>query len=117
MTHVEIVINKLTQAGFTINMAKCQFCKEEVKFLGHLINKEGVSADPERTEAILRYPTPRNCKQLRQFLGVCNFHSHFIIGYTNYATPLYSLLKQGNKWEWNAEKQDAFLLETEAEFR
>jgi hypothetical protein len=80
-----------------------------VKFLGHRIDRTGVSADPERVEAILRYPAPRNCKQLRQFMGICNFHSHFIVGYANYTAPLYSLLKQGTKWEWTSEKQEAFL--------
>jgi hypothetical protein len=78
--------------------------------LGHLITLNGVSADPERIEAIiLRYPVPRNSKQLRQFLGVCNFHSRFIIGYAEYASPLYSLLKQGTKWNWDTEKQTVFL--------
>jgi hypothetical protein len=78
-----------------------------MKFLGHRINKGGVSADPERIAAILRYPIPRNCKQLRQFLGVCNFHICFIVGYANYAALLYSLLKLGSKW--NTEKHEAFL--------
>jgi hypothetical protein len=108
LAHVDSVLSKLTRAGFTINIEKCKFCKVEVKFLGHRININGVSADPERIEAILRYPAPRNSKQLRQFLGVCNFHSRFIIGCAEYASPLYTLLKQGTKWNWDTEKQ-AFL--------
>jgi hypothetical protein len=65
--------------------------------------------DPERIKAILHYPAQRNSKQLRQFLGVCNFHSRSIIGYAEYASPFYSLLKQGTKWNWDTEKQTAFL--------
>jgi hypothetical protein len=67
-----------------------------------------VSADPERVEAVLRHPVPRNCKQPRQFLGVCNFHGRFIVGFANYTAPLYSSLEQGTKWEWTSEKQEAF---------
>jgi hypothetical protein len=52
--HIDLVLDKLTSAGFTINAAKCQFCKPEIKFLGHIISEEGVKADNERTEAILR---------------------------------------------------------------
>jgi transposase InsO family protein len=107
--HLDTVIGKLTGAGFTLNAAKCHFCREEVKFLGHRIDKAGVSADPDRVEAIRNYPAPRNTKQLRQFLGICNFHSRFIVGYANYIAPLLSLLKQGTRWEWTKEKQDAFL--------
>jgi transposase InsO family protein len=106
---LDTVIGKLTKAGFTLNAAKCRFCREEVKFLGHRINRTGVSADPERIEAILNYPEPKNSKQLRQFLGICNFHSRFIVGYANYTATLHSLLKQGTKWEWTKEKQDAFV--------
>jgi hypothetical protein len=59
-------------------------------------------------EAILNYSAPRNLKQLRQFLGICNFHSRFIISYANYTGPLLSLLKQGTKRELTTEKQQAF---------
>jgi hypothetical protein len=109
MMHIDTVLGKLTEAGFTINAYKCRFCREEVKFLGHRINRTGVSADPDRIAAILSYPAPRNVKQLRQFLGTCNFHRRFIINYASYVAPLTPLLKQGVKWKWTQESQDAFL--------
>jgi hypothetical protein len=46
---------------------------------------------------------------LRQFLETCNFHSRFIVGYADYVAPLLPLLRQGTKWEWTDEKQQAFL--------
>jgi hypothetical protein len=67
----------------------------------------GVSADPDRVAAILKYPVPKNAKQL-QLLGTCNFHSRFICGYANYVGPLLPLLKQGTKWKWTEEMQLAF---------
>jgi hypothetical protein len=109
LIHLDTVLDRLTRAGFTINVAKCRFCREEVKFLGHVINRTGVSADPDRVQAILNYPIPRNSKQLRQFLGTCNFHSRFILGYADYIAPLTPLLKQGVRWIWTKEKEDAFL--------
>jgi len=47
--HIDLVLNKLTSAGFTVNAAKCQFCKPKIKFLGH-INSDGVKADSERID-------------------------------------------------------------------
>jgi hypothetical protein len=85
--HLDTAIKKLTKAGFTLNIGKCQFCREEIKFLGHIINKSGVSTDSEKVEAIRHNPVPQNRKQLRQFLGICSFHSRFIVGYANYAAP------------------------------
>jgi hypothetical protein len=107
--HLDTVISKLTGAGFTLNAAECHFRREEVKFLGYCIDKAGLSADADCGEAIQNYPAPRNAKQLRQFLGICNFHSHFIVSCANYIAPLLSLLKPGTKLEWTREKQDAFL--------
>ena len=71
--YIDLVLDKITSAGFTVNAAKCQFCKPEIKFLGHIISYEGVKADRGRIEAILRYPVPKNQRQLRKFLGICNF--------------------------------------------
>jgi len=90
-----LVLDKLTSAGFTVNAAECQFCKPEIKFLGHIISDEGVKADRERSEAILRYPVPKIQRQLRKFLGICNFHQHFILNYSSYGEPLLILLRKG----------------------
>jgi hypothetical protein len=48
LRHLDTLLGKLTKAGFTINATKCRFCRDEVKFLGHRINRTGVSADPDR---------------------------------------------------------------------
>jgi hypothetical protein len=98
----------LRTAGFTINSSKCNFCKPEIKFLGHNICDKTVKADPERIEAILRYPVQKNQKQLRKFLGVCNFHQQFIVNYASYVEPLLVLLRKGNKWNWSSTLQNVF---------
>jgi hypothetical protein len=97
LRHLDIVPGKLATAGFTSNAAECRFCQKEIRFLEHRIDKRGVSADPHRVEAILKYPAPKNAKQLRQFQVTCNFHSRFIVGYANYVAPLLTLLKHGVK--------------------
>ena len=82
------MLGKLTTAGFTINIDKCDFCKQEIKILGHVVSDKKVKVDQERIAAILNYPAPRNQKQLRQFLGTCNYHHRFIVNYADYIAPL-----------------------------
>ena len=106
LQHIDAVLHKLTTAGFTVNAAKCQFCKPEVKFLGHIISDKTVRPDKERIEAILRYPAPKNQRQLRKFLGVCNFHQQFIVNYASYVEPLLVLLRKGNRWSWTTELRE-----------
>jgi hypothetical protein len=108
MQHLDTILGRLTRAGFNINASKYKFCQKKISFLGHEISQTGVSADPQRTAAILNYPVPRNQKELRQFLGTCNFHRRFIVNYSQYVAPLLSLMKKGTKWHWTAELQEAF---------
>jgi hypothetical protein len=108
LEHLDVVLSKLTGAGFTINVTKCKFGQPEVRFLGHVINENGVAPDPDRITAVLKYPTPKNHKQLRQFLGICNYHHRFIINYSNYVAPLLPLLRKGTRWKWDGHKQTAF---------
>jgi hypothetical protein len=103
MDHLGTVLNKLTSAGFTINARK-----PEIKFLGHIVSRKKLMPDPQQIEAILNYPTPRNQKQLRRFLGVCGFHQRFIINYASYVAPLLVLLQKQSKWKWPTEMQSAF---------
>ena len=50
--HLKNTMEKLNSAGFKLNKEKCQFRQQEIDFLGFVINKDGVKADPRKTEAI-----------------------------------------------------------------
>jgi hypothetical protein len=94
LRHLETVIGKLTGDGFTIKAGKCNFCKPEIAFLGHVVSDSGVFPDPRCIAAILKHPAPKNQRQLRQFLGVRNYHHRFIFNYTSFVAPLLPLLKK-----------------------
>jgi hypothetical protein len=108
--HIDIVLKKLTKAGFKINPKKCSFCKPQIKFLGHLISSEALVPDIDRIKAILSYPPPRNQKQLRRFLRVCNFQQQFISNYAHFVSSLLILLKKGQTWKWTSDLPQAFEL-------
>ena len=94
LRHINLIFNKLTTAGFTINALKCKFCKPQMNFRGHIIGPDVISAAPQRITVILSYPAPRNEKQLQQFLGTCGFHNKFVIHYADLVAPM-SLFERG----------------------
>ena len=53
-------LERLQNAGVTLNKTKCEFNKDQIQFLGHVINKDRVRADPEKTTAVRKMQTPRN---------------------------------------------------------
>ena len=48
---------------------KCQFFKQEVAFLGKLVNGDGVTNSPDKLEVVRKWPVPQNSKQLLSFFG------------------------------------------------
>lgn len=60
------VLDRLVDAGMTLNKAKCKFGMDRVDFLGHAIDKEGIHAGP-RLQGILDFPSPQNVKQCTVF--------------------------------------------------
>ena len=56
--HLKNTMVKLNSAGIKLNKEKCQFRQQEIDFWGFVINKDGVKADPRKTEAILEMPDP-----------------------------------------------------------
>ena len=102
------VLNKIKVAGLEINRKKCEFCCSQVHYLGFLVNENGLQTDPDKIDPILKYPVPRNIKDLRRFLGLASWYRRFIPNYATLATPLTKLLKKTQSWIWHAEQQSAY---------
>ena len=85
----EAVLDKITQANLTVNPEKCEFCRSQVKHLGYIVNRDGLSVNSEKTETILAYPFPKNIKQFRRFIG------------------LTQLFRSNVKWNWGEEQHQA----------
>ena len=58
------VLKRIQSAGVTLNPEKCEFRRISIKFLGHLIVKNGIRADPDKTAAIVGMSKPENTSDL-----------------------------------------------------
>ena len=102
------VLGRVQSSGATLNVNKCAFRQTRIKFLGHIIDKNGVSADPDKTAAITRMPPPTNVTELRRFLGMVNQLSKFSFHLSELTHPLRQLLSARNAWTWNPMLDEAF---------
>ena len=87
------VLQRIKDAGLTINRRKSEFCRSEVKFLGVLVNRDGFKPDPDKIAPILEYPAPKNLKQLKRFLGMVSWYCKFLPDFATIAEPLTQLTK------------------------
>lgn len=88
--------------------SKCEFSKEEVPFLGHIIGQGRVRMDEAKIRAIVDWEPPTKVTELRSFLGLINYYRRFISGYSARAAPLTDLLKKKVEWVWSDRCQAAF---------
>ena len=108
--HVQLlkeVLSRLRNAGLTIKSSKVSLCKKTLRFLGHLVSIEGISPDPEKVDAVLNWPRPTTAKDVRIFLGLCNYYMEFMPNIQLVAKPLNELTGTA-KFEWTAEREEAF---------
>ncbi|XP_037959893.1 uncharacterized protein K02A2.6-like [Teleopsis dalmanni] len=96
------VLTRVRDYGFKLKYEKCNFFKTEIKYLGYIINQEGLKPDPERIAAIKQMPEPSNITELRSFLGAINFYGKFVPKMRELRGQLDNLLKLNVKWKWDA---------------
>lgn len=105
---LESVFKRLHEKGLKLKRSKCVFLVEEVSYLGYIVSKEGIKADPTKVEAIQKMQRPRNVSELRSFLGLLNFFAKFIKNFSAILVPLYHLLKKNVDWHWTDECENTF---------
>ena len=106
--HLETVFKLLAEAGLKLKLKKCDFFKEEIKYLGHVVSRDGVTPNKAKVESIVNYPEPTNVKELSSFLGLASYYRKFIRAFAEKAHPLTKLTRKAEPWVWGDEQRDAF---------
>lgn len=106
--HLNIVFDRLKQAGFRLNKVKCELLRTEIKFLGHIFDEIKVEMNAETKLAINNFAKPRNKKAIQSFLGLVNWDRRFVKNLAVMTKPLENLLKKDAKFFWRDEHQRAF---------
>ena len=80
-----------------------------MKFLGHIIDKDGIHATPEKVNAVVNAPQPKDVSELRAFLGLLNYYGKFLPNLAGKLHSLNSLLKKQARWVWSGACEKAFV--------
>jgi hypothetical protein len=107
LTHLDAVLKVLQDHTLFVKLSKCSFGVVEIEYLGHMVTGQGVSMDKDKVQDVLNWPTPKNVKQLRGFLGLTAYYRRFIKSYAKIASPLTDLLKK-EAYVWNDLAESAF---------
>jgi len=106
---VNHILDKLEKFDLFLKPEKCKFHQHKVKYLGVLIGNGTVKMDPVKVQGIADWPTPQTVKDVRSFLGFCNFYRAFIKNFSDIACPLNDLTCKNKQFIWTDERNNAFL--------
>src|SRR6266496_2117886 len=106
--HIKAVLEKIREANLKLKPSKCQWFQTELKFVGHLVGRNGIKPDPQNVEKIKNAEVSKNTTELRRFLGMAQYYRQYINGYADVARPLYDMLKESGPAIWGQAQQEAF---------
>ncbi|CAD6234146.1 GSCOCG00012365001-RA-CDS, partial [Cotesia congregata] len=105
---LSLVFEVFREANLLINPEKSKFCRPEVKFLGFIVNKDGLHPDPEKIAPVVNFPRPTNRKQLRSFLGLVNWYHRHLQDVAKAQGPLNKLTGVNSEWKWGDQEEQSF---------
>ncbi|KFD60500.1 hypothetical protein M514_27336, partial [Trichuris suis] len=108
LQNLDTLLGRLGENGLRSRVEKCKFFQQEVEYLGHVINANGLRLSETRVRAIKALPRPRNLRELLAFLGKVNYYGKFISNFASLCAPLHALRKKGALFKWHSEQEDAF---------
>lgn len=110
MQHLSEVLGRIHKAGLTLNPSKCEWARQETRYLGYQVGRGEVRPQLDKVEAIQNCPRPRTKKEVRAFLGLVGWYRRFVPQFATMAAPLTTLLgkNQRNPVIWTAACEQAF---------
>lgn len=109
--HIEVlstVFDRLIKAGLTVNKEKTRLCRSELKYLGYVVDFQGLHVDDEKVSAISKIPSPNSKKAVRSFIGATSWYRRFIPDYAAKISPLTKLIHKNVHFTWNDQAEEAF---------
>ncbi|KAF7641117.1 hypothetical protein LDENG_00293410, partial [Lucifuga dentata] len=105
---LKTVFQRLVDANLTLNLAKCEFGKATVTYLGKQVGHGQVCPAGAKVSAVLHYPVPTTRRELRRFLGMTGYYRCFCRNFSVIVAPLTTLCSPNIPFVWTAECQHSF---------
>lgn len=82
LERIRALFSHLAEARLSVNLAKCEFAKATVTYLGRVVGQGTVCPVQEKVQAVEQYPPPAMKKELMRFLGLVGYYRSFCRNFT-----------------------------------
>src|SRR6218665_1256331 len=107
--HFAVVFERIAHAHLTLNLRKFVFANAELDFGGHHIMLTAIQPLVQKVEAVLKFPRPRNRKQVQSLLGIAGYYREYLPHYSELTLPFTDLLKKNKHFVFSDVCERAFL--------
>uniref|UniRef100_A0A8C5DT92 Gypsy retrotransposon integrase-like protein 1 n=1 Tax=Gouania willdenowi TaxID=441366 RepID=A0A8C5DT92_GOUWI len=105
---LSLIFTRLSAASLTLNLAKCEFGKGKVTYLGKQVGQGQVRTVAAKVQAVIDFPAPQSKRALRRFLGMCGYYRGFCRNFSEVVAPLTALVSPLKNFVWSPECQTSF---------
>lgn len=107
---LKLVAERFKEFELVVSRTKSYFAMKQVRWLGQVLNKDGLQIEESKIQAIQNYKRPQTVRDVRRFLGVCGWLRRFVDNFAEISTPLTNILRKTNEpiIKWTDIEENAF---------
>ncbi|XP_016192240.1 uncharacterized protein LOC107633120 [Arachis ipaensis] len=106
--HLRTMLQILKERKLYAKLSKCEFWKDDVKFLSHVVSKQGIVVDHSKVEVVMDWGQPTSVTKIRSFFGLAGYYRRFIKGFSQIALPMTKLTRKDAPFVWTSECEESF---------
>ncbi len=107
-TSLKEVFVRVKNAGLQTKLAKCEFLKERISFLGHKIDHAGIHTMDDKIQAVKNFPRPQSADKVRSFLELRGYYRSFVKGFATIVSPLTRVLRKEQPFHFHDAQEKSF---------
>ena len=104
IAHLSEAFQILRNYNMKLNPAMCAFGVSAEKFLGFIVNHQGIEANPDKIKAVLEMPSPSGIKEVQCLTGRIAALSRFVSRASDKCQPFFQVLKKAFQWDDKCEE-------------
>ena len=92
--HIKKVLKKFQEKNLYLKLKKCEFHKQQVKYLEHIVMTEKLKMNSEKIKAVIEFLTSECIKNIQAFQELTEYYQKFITNFISITASLINLLQK-----------------------
>ena len=94
LKHLQLVFEKFREAGIALKMSKCEFFKNKIEYVGHLVSDQRISPMRQKIKAPKELPPAINITEGRYMIGLIGYYRKIFAIFSDMIRALNELTKK-----------------------